>query len=122
MKHDFGLCANNAEACRPRLEAFWQQISEHYKDAPANVMFEILNEPNGKITPARIRRRTVVIGPAFWNSITALKQLKLPTDDRNIIVTVHYYLPMTFTHQGARWNRETANLSGVTWGTDAEKR
>jgi hypothetical protein len=56
MKHDFGLCANNAEACRPRLEAFWQQISEHYKDAPANVMFEILNEPNGKITPARIRR------------------------------------------------------------------
>lgn len=136
-EHDFGLCGDNAETCRPRLKAFWQQISEHYKDAPANVMFEILNEPNGKITPALwsemlkenlaiIRAtnpaRTVVIGPAFWNSITALKSLELPADDRNIIVTVHYYLPMTFTHQGAPWNRETANLSGVTWGTDAEKR
>jgi endoglucanase len=136
-EHDFGLCGDNAETCWPRLKAFWQQISEHYKDAPASVIFEILNEPNGKITPAlwnemlkenlaTIRAtnpaRTVVIGPAFWNSIAALKSLELPADDRNIIVTVHYYLPMTFTHQGAQWNRETANLSGVTWGTDAEKR
>lgn len=136
-EHDFGVCGDNAETCRPRLKAFWQQISEHYKDAPASVMFEILNEPNGKITPAlwndmlkenlAILRatnpaRTVVIGPAFWNSITALKSLELPADDRNIVVTVHYYLPMTFTHQGASWSPATAKLSGVTWGTDAEKR
>jgi endoglucanase len=136
-EHDFGLCGKDAETCRPRLKAFWQQISEHYKDAPASVMFEILNEPNGKITPAvwnemlkenlaTIRAtnpaRTVVVGPAFWNSIAALNSLELPTDDRNIIVTVHYYLPMTFTHQGALWNHETANLSGVKWGSDTERR
>ena len=136
-EHDFEVCGNHAESCRPRLKAFWQQISERYKDAPADVIFEILNEPNSKITPALwnemlkenlaiIRAanpaRTVVIGPAFWNSITALKSLELPADDRNIIVTVHYYLPMTFTHQGAPWVKTTANLSGVTWGTDAEKR
>ena len=45
----------------------------------------------------------------------------LPEDDSHIIATVHYYWPMRFTHQGARWVKETAQLSGVTWGTDAEK-
>jgi endoglucanase len=45
----------------------------------------------------------------------------LPQEDRHIIVTVHYYLPMEFTHQGARWVESTAKLSGVTWGTDADK-
>jgi len=136
-EHDFTICGQDAEGCAERLKAFWQQIAERYQDKPASVMFEILNEPNGKITPALWNRmlaenlaviraanpaRTVVIGPAFWNSITALKSLELPADDRNIIVTVHYYLPMNFTHQGASWNPSTAKLSGVTWGTEAEKR
>ena len=136
-EHDFGPCGENAESCRARLKAFWQQVAERYKDAPASVIFEILNEPNGQITPglwneilkenlAIIRAtnpsRTVVIGPAMWNSIFSLKTLELPADDRNIIATVHYYMPMTFTHQGASWSPQTAKLSGVKWGTDAEKR
>jgi endoglucanase len=29
---------------------------------------------------------------------------------------------MTFTHQGAPWVKEMAKLSGVTWGTDEDKR
>jgi endoglucanase len=99
-------------------------------------MFEILNEPNKAITTplwnamlkeclAIIRQtnpdRNVVIGPSWWNSINSLNTLELPSDDHHIIVTVHYYLPMRFTHQGAAWSKDTANLSGVTWGTDAEK-
>ena len=78
-----------------------------------------------KETLAVIRKtnptRNVIIGPAFWNNIHYLDKLELPADDRHIIVTVHYYLPMEFTHQGASWNKETAKLSGVTWGTEAEK-
>ena len=135
-EHDFVPCGNNPAACRPRLKAFWQQVAERYTDTPASVMFEILNEPNGKITPAvwnemlkenlAIIRATnparmVVIGPASWNSIFSLDSLELPLDDRDIIVTVHYYLPMTFTHQGASWNPSTAKLSGVQWGSDTEK-
>ncbi|MGB8236151.1 MAG: hypothetical protein WCF35_09910, partial [Pseudolabrys sp.] len=42
-------------------------------------------------------------------------ELVLPKNDRHIIITVHYYLPMTFTHQGANWTPEYANLSGNTW-------
>jgi endoglucanase len=135
-EHDFAFCAKDADACQAKLLAFWQQVAEAYKDAPASVMFEILNEPNGALTNERwnallkeslslIRKtnptRNVVVGPAFWNGIRALDKLDLPEGDRHLIVTVHYYLPMAFTHQGASWNKETANLSGVTWGSDAEK-
>jgi endoglucanase len=136
-EHDFGICGKNAAGCKPRLLAFWQQVAEHYRDAPSSVLFEILNEPNTQLTPelwngllkealTLIRKtnpvRNVIIGPASWNNIHYLDRLELPADDRHIIATVHYYLPMEFTHQGARWNAQTANLSGITWGTDAEKR
>jgi endoglucanase len=46
--------------------------------------------------------RTVFIGPDEWNSIGHLKTLRLPMD-RNIIVMVHNYDPMAFTHQGIEW-------------------
>jgi len=135
-EHDFEPCGKDLEICRPKLLAFWEQVAAHYKDAPNGVLFEILNEPNSQLTPdawngllqdglAIIRKsnpqRNVVIGPAFWNNINYLGKLTLPADDRHIIVTVHYYLPMEFTHQGASWNPATAKLSGVKWGTDAEK-
>jgi endoglucanase len=110
-------------------------VAEHYRSASNKVMFEILNEPNRKMDPewnalladalAVIRKtnptRNVVIGPAFWNNISHLPQLELPKRDRHIIVTVHYYLPMRFTHQGARWSPEYTDISGVTWGTPEER-
>jgi endoglucanase len=136
-EHDYNVCGNDAATCKPRLMAFWEQVAGHYKDSPNSVLFEILNEPNSQVTPelwnawiknalAIVRKsnpkRNVVIGPASWNNIHYLDKLELPDGDRNIVVTVHYYLPMNFTHQGARWNKSTANLSGITWGTDEEKR
>jgi endoglucanase len=135
-EHEYTFCAEHADTCRTKLLAFWRQIGEIYKDAPPSVLFEILNEPNGQLTDGRwnallgealaaIRAtnptRNVIVGPASWNNIHHLDKLDLPEDDRHLIVTVHYYLPMTFTHQGASWNKETAQLSGVTWGADAEK-
>ena len=65
--------------------------------------------------------RTVIIGPAFWNSIDHLAELTLPDDDRNLIVTVHYYKPMEFTHQGASWAGQQ-DKSCVTWGTEMERK
>jgi endoglucanase len=136
-EHDFNVCGQNAEGCKPKLMAFWEQVAEHFKDAPESVLFEILNEPNTQVTPevwnawvkealGIIRKtnpqRNVIVGPASWNNIRFLDRLDLPEDDRHIVVTVHYYLPMNFTHQGARWVKSTAELHGVPWGTDEEKR
>ena len=135
-EHNFGDCGQNAGECKPKLMAFWAQVADHYRSAPPQVVFEILNEPNRQLTPAMwnawlrealaiIRKtnpnRNVIIGPGEWNNIRALAQLELPADDRHLIATVHYYIPMEFTHQGARWNKETANLSGIEWGTDADR-
>ena len=133
-EHDYGLCGRDAEGCRPRLMAFWTQVAEHYKDAPNQVVYEILNEPNQAIDNswnalhaealAIIRKtnptRNVIIGPAFWNNVGWLDKLELPKQDKHIIVTVHYYLPMQFTHQGAFWTPEYKDMSGVTWGTPAD--
>jgi len=130
-EHDYERCGKDAESCRTHVLAFWTQVAERYRLASPNVMFEILNEPNRVMDPkwnalipealAVIRRtnptRNVVIGPAFWNNISHLPGLALPEADRHIIVTVHYYEPHRFTHQGARWAPEYTNLSGIHWGS-----
>ncbi|MFO0964439.1 MAG: glycoside hydrolase family 5 protein [Gemmataceae bacterium] len=120
----------------PRLEGLWRQIAERYKDRPARVFFELLNEPHAKLTEAKwnaaapkllaaVRatnpKRPVIIGPGQWNSIRALDKLELPKDD-HLIVTVHFYDPFEFTHQGASWVKGSDKWKGRKWdGTDAEK-
>jgi endoglucanase len=134
-EHDYSACGRDVVACRPKLMAFWTQVAAHYQDAPDKVVFEILNEPNESTNDvwnavhaealAIIRKtnptRNVIIGPAFWNNVNWLDKLSLPENDRHIIVTVHYYLPMSFTHQGANWTPEYAQMSGNTWGTPADQ-
>ncbi len=135
--HNYEDVAGNPALFKPRVLAYWKQIAERFKDAPDTLLFEILNEPNGRLTAslwnqwlvealAVIRAtnptRTVVIGPPEWNGFLYLNRLALPEADRNIIVTVHYYEPMRFTHQGADWTPEFVNFSGVTWGSAAEKK
>jgi endoglucanase len=118
----------------------WKQIAPHYKDYPDILLFELFNEPKRKFTPklwnefmkealAIVRQsnphRTVVIGPGENNIIPCLKFLDIPKDDRNIIVSIHYYFPLEFTHQGAAWITYTdANQwMGTRWAaTDAEKK
>ena len=133
--HEFIPMADDPATNKVKFLAFWRQLSAHCQSAPESVLFEVLNEPSGKLTPALwneylaealaiIREknptRTVIVGPGFWNSIDHLAELELPAADRNLIVTIHYYKPMDFTHQGAAWvHRE--NKLGVDWlGTQAE--
>lgn len=136
-EHDFHPCGRDAANCRVKLLAFWSQVAERYRNAPPSVLFELLNEPNGELTGAKwnallgdalriVRRdnptRTVVIGPANGNYFAALGDLRLPEDDPNILVTVHYYNPFGFTHQGAPWVRaDIKERTGVSWGSKADR-
>jgi len=120
-----------------RFLATWKQIAEHYKGEPSSILFELLNEPSGKLDAPRwnallaraldtVRAsnpdRSVVVGPVWWNSVDSLPKLVLPPTDIHLIVTVHFYDPMKFTHQGASWINGSAAWLGTTWtGTDAEK-
>ena len=135
--HEYTSMGSDPESGHQSFLAFWRQIAPRFKDAPPEVVFELLNEPSGKLTPelwntyqaealAIVRQsnptRAVIIGPANYNTIATLDPLNLPENDPNLILTVHYYLPMSFTHQGARWVREQADKSGVEWlGTADEK-
>jgi endoglucanase len=121
----------------PRLVGLWEQIAERYKDRPATVYFELLNEPHDKLTEAKwnealpavlktVRKtnptRPVIVGPGQWNGIRALDKLELPADDRNLILTVHYYSPFEFTHQGATWVKGADKWKGRKWtGSDDEQ-
>jgi endoglucanase len=135
--HHYGEMDTDPDKHLPRLIALWEQIAERYKDRPATVLFELLNEPHGKCVDATwnaaipkvlaaVRKtnptRPVIVGPGYWNSIRALDKLELPKEDHNLIVTVHYYDPHQFTHQGATWEKGAEKWKGRKWtGTDAEK-
>ncbi len=121
---------------KTRFLALWEQIATHYKAYPAELIFEILNEPHANLTPALwnqyllealqvIRKtnpeRNVVIGTANWGGVGSLNDLVIPESDKHLIVTVHYYNPFEFTHQGADWVSGSNAWLGTFWGTAAEK-
>lgn len=135
--HEYHAMADDPIGKKDLFLSTWRQLAEHYKDYPDEVFFGVLNEPNGNLTTylwnyicadaIRVIResnpnRTLVIGPGRWNGISELENLKLPEDDRNIIVEIHYYSPHRFTHQGASWSEGSEAWLGTTWeGTPEEK-
>lgn len=120
-----------------RLEALWEQIAEHYKDYPDDMIyFDPLNEPNMRLGEERwnvtlrsliktIRKSNpnktiLVMTPSLGQSWT-INYLDLPEDDWNIIVQFHYYMPHLFTHQGLAYAMADG-VGQVDWqGTDEEK-
>jgi endoglucanase len=136
--HHYAGMMSEPDTERTRFLALWKQVAEHYRDAPATVLFEVLNEPHKSLDERAwnqalaavlpvIREsnphRTLIIGGAQWNSRKTLWSLALPADDRNIIATFHYYEPMAVTHQGAEWVSGAGAWTGTRWRrTDGEMR
>lgn len=134
--HHYEEMATTPRAHQERFLALWQQIAEHYQDAPPELLFELMNEPNGMLSAALwnelaadgiqvIRQsnptRNIILGGVSWNAWDQLQYLSLPKDD-HLIATFHYYNPFQFTHQGAEWADGSDAWLGTTWtGADAEK-
>ena len=137
-EHNYNELRSGCGAVQAQADGVLEQVSRtlsggagqgHLRDperAQQAAYARTVEQPGRREVLAIIRKtnptRNVIIGPANWNSIGSLDKLELPQDDRHIIVTVHYYLPMSFTHQGAAWAKEYTKLRGVRWGTDEEKR
>ena len=133
--HEFHALGDDPAGGKEKLLAFWRQMAARYQSATNTLYFEVLNEPFGKLTPelwneyfaealAVIRKtnptRTVIVGPGHWNAISHLEKLQLPESDRHLIVTVHFYEPFDFTHQGASWTNQKDKL-GFTWTGSTEE-
>ncbi len=139
--HNYTSLYENPEKENARFLAQWTQIASTFNNYPEKLLFEILNEPSNRLTPALwnqyykealavIRntpaasnnaKRTVLIGTPNYGGPESLSQLQLPSGDNHIILTVHYYVPFRFTHQDS-WVEESAAWKGITWDdTEGER-
>lgn len=99
-----------------RFYSLWEEIARRYGNSD-KIAFELLNEITDKdfskkwneIAKECIRRiraiaeNTVILVGSYWNnSVSAVKDLDVPYDDK-IVYNFHCYDPMIFTHQGASW-------------------
>jgi len=98
--------------------ALWRDLSAELGKYPVTlVAYELMNEPvaddpedwNRLVEKAvrQVRRnephRKLVIGSNKWQSVDTFDQLRVPPDDRDIILSFHFYTPMLLTHYRASW-------------------
>ncbi|MBN1610400.1 MAG: glycoside hydrolase family 5 protein [Polyangiaceae bacterium] len=126
--HHFEAIHKDPNANKDRLYAIWRQIATRYRARPAQVAFEILNEPNGALEPALLNQitaealriireqnpsRLVFADGYFWASADHIATLELPADDPNVVAQFHMYQPILFTHQGAPWMEPWYQTQGI---------
>ena len=124
---DPGEFAVDPAVLEARFVGMWSQIASRFAARNERLMFELYNEPHGRLSvqawnellsntlqAVRISNpdRLVVVSPASHSNTSALGRLSLP-NDRNLLVTFHHYEPFSFTHQGAAWVTPTYPV-GVT--------
>ncbi|WP_264875772.1 glycoside hydrolase family 5 protein [Vibrio agarivorans] len=128
---------------RQRLNAIWYQLAQHFPldtYSEDKLVFELLNEPHEEVGVAEWNlliedltkllwqdnantqnnpsgQRKIMIGTADWGGPFKLPDLKLPAEatPENTIITVHFYEPFKFTHQGAEWVDGAQSWVGTRW-------
>lgn len=100
--------------------ALWKDLSGTVHKWPNElVAYEFMNEPvaddpeQWNILLARVADsirswepdRVLVIGSNRWQSANTFDQLKIPENDKNIILSFHFYEPFYLTHYQASWTR-----------------
>lgn len=134
--HHHDAIFSTPDAVKSRFLSQWKQIAEFFKGYDNRLVFEVMNEPNTNLTPekwnvffadalAMIRSvsktRAVLMGVANWGGLGNISALKIPKDD-NLILTIHYYEPFNFTHQGAEWVSNSQGWLGTKWNNTTLER
>jgi len=96
----------------------WRKLSgELSKYSIDKVAYETMNEPvadNPEIWNVIVNRcvevirelepeRTIVMGSNRWQGYATVKDLRVPENDPNILISFHYYDPFLLTHYKASW-------------------
>ena len=114
-------------AAQDHFVQLWRDLSEELKDRPNHlVAYELMNEAVAddpedwnKLAArayAAIREnepeRVIVIGSNRWQIVDTFDVLKVPENDPNILLSFHFYTPMTLTHHQASWWRNGGEYTG----------
>jgi endoglucanase len=101
-----------------KLIRLWKDLSSAVSKWPNSMLaYEFMNEPVAReneewnVLLARIadsirsweKERTLVIGSNRWQSVGTFDQLKVPSGDKNILLSFHFYEPFHLTHYKASW-------------------
>ena len=107
-----------SEKAQDDLINLWYQLSDALKGySNDSVAYEFMNEPvadeheqwNQLVAKvhAALRKvepqRTLVVGSNRWQGYETMKYLRVPENDKNIVLSFHYYNPMILTHYNAWW-------------------
>ena len=101
-----------------KLVKLWQHLSKELKKYPVDyVAYELMNEAVADdhedwnkliaklVTSLRKNEpeRTIVIGSNKWQGTETFPFLKVPENDKNIILSFHHYRPFGLTHYKTSW-------------------
>jgi hypothetical protein len=107
------------QSLRQRYYDLWAAVARRYLGRHEHVVFELLNEVTapqadqwndlaaGAVAAIRSvdKPRPIVVGSNMWNGCQTFPELR-HFDDPNVLYTFHFYEPIAFTHQKARWTPE----------------
>jgi len=111
------------------------QLASAFAGRGTDLIMEPLAEPEQALDPiwntvaaeligavrGQDQHRTILLGPRTMNNARFLGELTLPEQERNLIVGIHHYWPVTFTMQGEMWLGEDhvfgnpRDWLGTTW-------
>jgi endoglucanase len=96
----------------------WSDLSSQLIKRPVDaVAYELMNEAVAEdpeqwnqliakaMTVLRLLEpdRVIVIGSNRWQIPDTFDELRVPANDKNILLSFHFYTPMVFTHYKASW-------------------
>jgi endoglucanase len=111
---DGQACVEDSKICALNLPNVWSLLAQHYQDVPVSMSFELLDAPNGAVTPdtwnawvpglvSIIREsnstRNIIVSAPNGAGAKAVNKLTLPKDE-HLIVSFQYFEPSGFTRMG----------------------
>lgn len=130
--HHFFPLMEEPDTHAPTFRAIWQQLADHYAGHGPELIFELLNEPEDKLTTAKVAvlysqliplireqhpTRWIITGGGEYYALEELENL--PDAGAYEARTFHYYAPYEFTHQQAQF---AGNLPPNEWGDAFDRR
>ncbi len=127
--HDFyqifgNMNSQDTEFKLNRFDKVWAQIADRFKNKNEKLLFEIVNEPDGssqQINDINLRilniirksggfnDKRLVLLPSRNTDTQKIKEMVIP-NDKNIVITCHWYTPWWFV-----------SGSQLTWGSTEER-